>query len=120
MIIQSGSAFFTVVKGSDFKMSVISLKFVAMFMLQKYSNYGLLLFLLTEISSLEVKFGSFQMRCSSQSENPSLMKGSVLFFKENLLFPFFERWGLGFVKVTEFEVSSLYSLRLHFERGYFA
>lgn len=25
----------------------------------------------------------------------SKMKGSILFFKENLLFPFFERWGLG-------------------------
>lgn len=65
--------FFTVVKGSAFKISVIYLKFVAVFMEQKYSNYGPLLFLLTEkLNSLEVKFGSFQVRCSSQSENPSL------------------------------------------------
>lgn len=40
---------------------------------QKYSNYGSLLFLLTEkLTSLEVKFGSFQVRHNSKSENPSL------------------------------------------------
>lgn len=27
------------------------------------------------------------------------MKGSVLFLKENLLFPFFERWGLGLLRL---------------------
>lgn len=62
---------------------------------QKYSNYGSLLFLLTEkLTSLEVKFGSFQVRHNSKSENPSLNERFYLFFKENLLFPFFERWGL--------------------------
>ena len=66
VIIESCSVFFTVVKGSAFKISVIYLKFVAVFMEQKYSNYGPLLFLLTEkLNSLEVKFGSFQVKCSS-------------------------------------------------------
>lgn len=56
-------------------------------------------YLTEKLTSLEVKFGSFQVRHNSKSENPSLNERFYFVFKENLLFPFFERWGLGLLRL---------------------
>ena len=65
-VIQSGLAFFAVIKGSAF-FFLLTFKFVAILKEQKYVNSGLWLFLLIEkLTLVEVKFDLFQTGCSSQ------------------------------------------------------